>query len=135
MLPDYPRSTRQPADRPPPSPPRVREADGCWPTDTTPELDRATRDLVEAFRVAGNGTCVLGRVNLCERLTVPMVEHTEPTELYTPVGWSFVLLRWDERLRQMILDRHKTPYIGTRDDRVRVNAIFDRVEELGGELI
>jgi hypothetical protein len=49
--------------------------------------------------------------------------------------YAFCIPGHDAELEQMIRDRDDAEYTGTRDDYKRIDAIFARIEKLGGETL
>ncbi len=95
-------------------------------------LNARSQLLVQAY-INERDAAWLGRVNLNrEQEGRPVIwECGDPTGAHV-YGASFVLPAYDEELKRLIVSRSLTPYTGTEDDSKLVGAIFDRVEQLGG---
>lgn len=109
----------------------LRAGGGMSLQEANGDLNDASRALIAAF-VQEYGSCWLGRVNLYtdEQRKRPIWMHKGGT-VYN-FGASFVLAEFDKELQDMILERDAAPYTGTSDDAERVDAIYERVKELGG---
>lgn len=46
-----------------------------------------------------------------------------------------IVPKYDERLAFLIRDRAASPYTGTADDGRRIDSIFNRIEEIGGDTL
>jgi len=105
------------------------------PSEFDPSLNQVTLDKIYAFAKQYGGRCWLGAVNLysTDPPDKPILKEyiCEDTGVYN-FEYSFIIPQYDETLKQMIIDRANTPYTGTKDDSVLVEAIHNRVDELGG---
>jgi hypothetical protein len=58
---------------------------------------------------------------------------------YTDIAYmcssSFIIPAFDRELDDLMRNREQAEYTGTRDDAVRLRAIYARVAELGGEIL
>ena len=109
----------------------MRESDGYHPREADSNLNDSNRTLIEAM-AAENGVAWIGKINLYKE-----DEGKDPLwqwdgSLVYNFGASFVVPHDDERLRQLIIDRDRSKYTGTAADSVLVEAIMDRIAELGG---
>ena len=109
----------------------LRLGDGCLPECYTPVND-ASRAMVCAVH-EDHGQTWLGKINLHsddDRRRI-MWRH-EPDETIFTFGAAFVVPCYDAELERLIRERDQAPYTGTRDDRVRVDAIMERIDAVGG---
>lgn len=106
------------------------EIEGTYPY-RNPLNDRS-RLLIQSYRNE-HGAAWLGRVNLCPELKDrPVIWECAASEVAEAYGASFVLPAHDAELERMIVERDRTPYTGTAADSLLVDAIFARIEQLGG---
>jgi hypothetical protein len=82
-----------------------------------------------------HGAAWLGRVNLYKENPDQRIMWEWDETPHCSVAAVFVLPRYDEELERMIRERDETPYTGTAGDSKLVNAIFDRIEALGGQAL
>ena len=75
----------------------------------------------------------LGKINLYNDDDRAQIMWAWDGGIVYTFGPSFVVPKYDAELEQMIRDRDASPYTGTRDDAVLVDAIFDRLYALGGK--
>ena len=95
-------------------------------------LNDYQRDLIAAF-AAKHGQSWLGRVNIYDNdKHLPIIWQWDGGLVYN-FGASFIIPKFDDELYALILARHYAPYTGTREDYKRINAIYARLEALGGE--
>lgn len=104
---------------------------GYCPAESDTCMNDSMRELVRAFET-GYGGCILGKINAYndEERATPM--WAWDGGLVCNFGADFVVPRMDRRLLRLIRDRQEATYTGTVDDKVRVDAIFARLEEIGG---
>jgi hypothetical protein len=95
-----------------------------------PTNDRS-REIVRLFHERF-GECWLGKVNIYKNMPIPPVWKYDPEEMLYNFGADFVLPCYDAELERMIMERHNTPYTGTKADFPLVDAIYNRIAELGG---
>lgn len=87
-----------------------------------------------------HGQVWLGKVNLYDKDTGdlwPYVPESDPQwerekDFVFNFGANFALPFEDKQVEQMVKDRAKREYTGTKDDYELVTAIFDRIQEVGG---
>jgi hypothetical protein len=91
-------------------------------------LNQASRNVISAY---GEG-CWLGFIN-------PHTEKEKENLLWqwgkepiTNFGSDFVIPQFDEELLRLMKERLETPYEGTQKDKEKIDAIYKRVEEIGG---
>ncbi len=123
----------------------IRRSGGLHPEEADPELNEASRNVIQAMATAHGGECWLGHVNLHHALPEDDDRH-EPFNANVPIwrwsgrpvfnsGASFVLPCHDTRVEQLIRERDAAAYISTTVDYERVTAIHDRVAAVGGVLL
>ena len=110
----------------------LRRGDGCCLPEADEELNQASIGLVRQYHVH-YGQAWLGLVNFqdSEHRDQPLWQWDPATGLCNFEA-SFVVPVFDEELLRLIRDRAAAPYTGTKDDSVRVEAIHQRIKELGG---
>ena len=103
----------------------------------TSEFDMSINDISrETIQAMKNefGTCFLGKINLYgeERgKEYKLVEYTGQ-KVYN-FEYTFCMPVHDTELERMITERDHTPYTGTKDDYIRIEAITKRIYSVGGE--
>jgi len=117
----------------------LRDNDCITPLEADDRLNDSSRELITAMQREQDEPVWLGNINLHgkDRTVEKGGEGNDPMwwwdgSLVYNFGCAFVVPCDDEQLRQMILDRDRAEYTGTKDDMVRVEAIHARIEELGG---
>lgn len=108
----------------------LREGDGS-PVESDTMLNDASREVILAMHEE-HGEAWLGRINVTEGEAV--FEQWTGGELHNFCA-AFVLPRYDAGLEHKMRERLATSYTGTKADRKLVTAIYERVKELGGELL
>ena len=113
----------------------LRENDGCLP-EACETINNASRRVVATMRAA-KGQAWLGKVNLYgdDRGRRDKILWEWDGGIVYNFSACFVLPAFDEKLVDMIHQRDISPYTGTADDAVKIDAIFDRVQQLGGVLL
>ncbi|MFL6284500.1 MAG: hypothetical protein ACJ74Q_15250 [Pyrinomonadaceae bacterium] len=95
-------------------------------------LNDRSRLLIQSY-INEHGAAWLGRVNIYREVEGrPVIWQCADATSVQVYGAAFVLPAFDDELRHMIVTRHITPYTGTAQDSQLVEAIFDRIEGLGG---
>ena len=94
------------------------------------EWNDAQRADLAAFAAKHGDRCVLGNTNLDNERLVMWDYY--PGDNVHNFGASFAIPAYDQILRDLIVTRDSTPYTGTAQDSVLVDAILDRIAELGG---
>lgn len=109
----------------------LRRHDGLTPAECDEQLNSASQDTVARYRQQ-YGTVWLGQINPYsdERKANPLWEYKG--EGVHNFGASFVVPAYEAELERLLLERLAAPYTGMADDKVRIDAIFDRIEALGG---
>jgi hypothetical protein len=108
--------------------------DGYLPEDDH-DINDGSRAVIAEMAAAHGGVVWLGRVN---RVPWNPGEHRywilggEPVENF---GASFVAPTFDHELDDLIRQREQAEYTGTRDDRKRLEAIYARLADVGGEIL
>jgi hypothetical protein len=79
------------------------------------------------------GGCWLGIVNKY-KADPPRswLEQWQPDRLVYNFEFCFAVPRFDQQLVELLQRRYDAPYTGTKQDAVFIDAIFARIEELGG---
>ncbi len=124
----------------------IRHSGGYHPEEADPQLNDASRDVIQAMAAEHDGECWLGRVNLHRGLSEDDDDQHEPFHADVPLwqwsgktvynfGASFILPRHDAELERLIRDRDAAEYTTADADYERVSAIHERVVELGGVLL
>ena len=97
-------------------------------------LNDYQRELIAAY-AAEHGEAWRGRINLYDNdKHLPIIWKWDGELVYN-FGARFVIPHFDEQLYELIVLREYAPYTGTRADAKRVDAIFARLEEIGGETL
>ncbi len=91
--------------------------------------NKFSRAKVRAFR-REHGQAWLGNVNLYDH-TPPNFTQYE-SGMVRNFSFHFAIPAPDDKLKALILERDAAPYTGTRADAPMVDAIFNRIEALGG---
>lgn len=103
----------------------------------TSEFDQSINDIsretIKAMK-RESGVCYLGKINLYDDDRKKPYKLTEYTgqRIYN-FEYCFCLPCYDEVIERMIEERDKAPYTGTAEDCRRVEAIADRVQQIGGK--
>jgi len=101
--------------------------DGCLP-EGSDEINHASREIIKEYALNFSRPCLVN-VNYKDEKDILI-------DARTVVWYNFcacaIIPKYDQELYNMIKDRINTPYTGTAADYPLVNAIFDRIEELGG---
>ena len=96
------------------------------------EADEGQNDLsrakIQAF-LEEHGEAWLGCVNTYGQRPI-LVQYTG--QLVYNFQYTFVIPHFSAQLVDMLVEREDTPYTSVATDRVLVDAICDRIEELGG---
>ena len=80
-----------------------------------------------------HGQAWLGKINLySDDDRQRILWQYELGETVYNFGAAFVLPYYDAELERLIRERDQAPYTGARDDRVRVDAIMERIYAVGG---
>lgn len=103
---------------------------GGMPTEFDGDLNDITRNKIYTFANENGGECCLGRVNLYSDNTI-LKMWSKDFMIYN-FDYTFAIPKHDTQLETMIRERSNTPYTGTKNDYVLVNAIMGRIEELRG---
>ena len=94
------------------------------------EWNDAQRADLAAFAAGHGDHCVLGNTNLDNQRLV-MWDYYPGDNVYN-FGCAFAIPAYDKTLHDLIVTRDRTPYTGVAQDSVLVDAILDRIAELGG---
>lgn len=105
---------------------------GCLP-EADLDINEANRDVIRAMKEV-HGQAWIGNINLHKR------HRGEPEQvmwmwngkLVCNFEVSFVIPKHDPELERLIEERFAAPYHGTSVDCVRVDAIMERLREVGG---
>jgi hypothetical protein len=96
-------------------------------------INDVSRETIKAMK-RECGTCYLGKINLYDN------DRKKPYKLVKYTGqkiynfeYCFCLPCYDEEVERMIEERDKAPYTGTAEDSRRVEAITERVQQIGGK--
>lgn len=111
----------------------VRENGGCTPCEADGDLNDASRAVIAAMH-AEHGTAWLGKINLYdkERHGGHPIMWQWTGKLVYNFGASFVAPAYDAELVRLISERDNAVYTGTADDAKRIEAIYQRMTEIGG---
>lgn len=90
------------------------------------------RTRLAAYR-AEHGRAWIGRVNIYPPARAELVEITG--QMVHNFAADFMVPKPDPALLRLIIERDEAPYTGTAEDGQRLDAIFARIEELGGRLL
>lgn len=108
--------------------------DGCLP-EADEGINGASRTLIRAMHKE-HGEAWLGNVNLHKRYKgeeeAAMWKYNAEDAIYT-FGAAFVAPRYDAELVRLIDERFDAPYMGTKEDYERIEKIYTRLAEIGGE--
>lgn len=111
----------------------LRDNDGLTPLEADDRLNDAQRDLIDAM-VEANGVAYLGDCDPPKNEPVKFSEYTGEGIVYN-FGASFVVPVDDQQLKELLHERVNTPYTGTKQDYKFVEAIHDRIREIGGYVL
>jgi hypothetical protein len=110
----------------------AREHEG-WPGEADERVNNANRRVVAAMAEA-HGEAWLGKINLYgnERHGGhPVMWKWDGGTVYN-FDAAFVVPAFDEELVRLVKERDDAEYTGTKDDAVRVEAIMQRITDIGG---
>jgi hypothetical protein len=115
---------------------RSARESGGWPGESDESINLASAHVVRAME-AEHGEAWLGAVNLYGK------DHGQKEKMMwrwdgAPVlnfCAHFVAPKYDEELVRLIFERDAAPYTGMAADRVRIDAIHKKLEEIGGALL
>jgi hypothetical protein len=109
----------------------VRDGDG-WPGEADSDLNDANRSLVHAVK-AETGEAWLGEINGYRRPDWRPLWRWEG-EAVLNFSCSFIVSQYDAELEKLLRERADVPadQWNSRDDYVRIERIFTRIDELGG---
>lgn len=97
-------------------------------------LNDHQRDLIAACALEW-GEAWLGRINLyADTRQLPILWKWDGGLVYN-FGASFVIPRHDAELERLIRERDEADYTGTAGDMPRIEAIFERINALGGHTL
>ena len=102
------------------------EADSEWNDRMRMDIERMHDTHGAAWLVRLNGTGNLGSA------TEPILWKWDGTLVYN-FGADAVLPAYDAKLLELIETRNRTEYTNVRADKVHVDAIFARIEAVGGK--
>lgn len=106
----------------------LKEGDGWFP-ESDGRLNHASADLVHAMHES-TGAAFVGTCNPPNKdVTRVLVPYDPGVGVY---GGSFVVPVDDDTLRRLMVERLQADYTGTADDAKRIDAIFARMEAVGG---
>jgi hypothetical protein len=94
-------------------------------------LNDMSRKIIQAYKDEA-GQAWLGRINLYGK-TYRLTEFIG--QMVYNFEYCYVLPIHDDQIEQMVQDREKAEYTGTKEDAERLTRIFERIEELGGTLL
>jgi len=77
----------------------------------------------------------LGKVNLYNKDKGKPILKQWGGELVYNFEYTFLIPAYDKELETLIYDRDNADYTGTKDDIVRIDAIFNRIEGLNGIIL
>lgn len=109
----------------------VRQSDSYCPVEADGNLNSASTNLIYAF---GEG-CWLGVINCYTDKQKENPIWQWDGEMVYNFGASFVIPEFDQTLLDLIFQRNNAPFTNCSDDSVMVDAIFDRIEAIGGKLL
>lgn len=103
------------------------------PTEFDQEVNTISRHLISAYH-EHYGRCFLGKINLYDKdrgnRDAILTEYKK--QFIYNFAYSFIIPNYDQELIDLIYNRDITPYTGTKDDSVLIDAIFKRLESIGG---
>ena len=94
------------------------------------KINDISRAIIRRYKTQGEAW--LGNINLYEETRGKPVIWQYTKGIIYNFGASFVVPCYDAQLEKLIIDRDKTPYTGTTQDRALLEKIYDRIEELKG---
>ena len=92
-------------------------------------INKFSRAKVRAFR-RGHGEAWLGNVNFYPETPPNYTKYTNG--IVRNFEYRFIISQPDAELQNLITQRNEADYTGTKADFSRVDAIFNKIEELGG---
>jgi len=110
----------------------IKKLGGYW---NLTEFDKCqntiTRCIIRAFKQE-RGQAWLGNINR-HGINKPPYELREYRKgMVYNFEYGFIIPCHDQALIDLIVEREKAPYTGTKDDIPRVDAIMERIYEIGG---
>jgi hypothetical protein len=109
----------------------LRDGDGCLP-EADADLNRSSLALARAY-AEHFGSCWVGKVNLDKHEDMLRIMwEFHPGDTLCTFEASFVVPVYDKELELLILERAFASYTSVADDIPRVDAIHQRIKELGG---
>jgi hypothetical protein len=99
-------------------------------------LNDLQRKLIETF-CAERGEAWIGNVNLYgeDRHNDRPILRRWNGELVRNFEAHFVVPCYDVQLEHLIRERDRAPYTGVAEDHARITQIYERIRQLGGELL
>ena len=106
---------------------------GSWPSEFDTDMNVITQEKIKLFpELNNNGQCYLGKINrYTEDKGKPYLMPYDGQRVFN-FEYGFMIPVYDEKLVELIRDRERAEYIGTKDDFRRITEIMDRIQELGG---
>ena len=97
------------------------------------EWNDAQRTKIAAFAAEHDNRCMLGNINLHGETGHRLVMwNCYPGDNVYNFGCAFAVPWYDKILRDLIVTRDQAQYTGTSQDIKLIDAIFERIVELGG---
>ena len=103
------------------------------PTEFDTDMNDISRKKIEIFAaIHNNEKCYLGKVNrYSEDEGNPGLVPYDGQQVFN-FEYGFMIPAYDAKLINLIMDRDEAEYTGTKEDFVMVEAIMNRIAELGG---
>ena len=103
------------------------------PTEFDTDMNDISRKKIEIFAaIHNNEKCYLGKVNrYSEDEGKPGLVPYDGQQVFN-FEYGFMIPAYDAKLINLIMDRDEAEYTGTKEDFVMVEAIMNRIAELGG---
>ena len=106
---------------------RVANKERYVPTEADAALNNASREVIRAMREEHGAAFLV-------HMEFGLYEWNGETPLQNFIA-SAVLPTRAQKVDDLVAERKNAPYTGSKDDRVRVEAIFAAVKEAGGEIL
>jgi len=102
------------------------------PTEADFSINDIQREKIQAFYQQHPNTHV-GKINRTERVGSPIEKYT--SQKVFNFQYDFIIPQHDPELERLLLEREQATYTGTKEDTVRLDKIYVRVKQLGGNYL
>lgn len=110
----------------------IKRCGGYWElSEFDREINEFSRAKVRAFKHE-HEEAWLGNVNLYSETPPNFTEYESGITALNNFGYAFVIPHPDQELYKLITQRDEADYTGTKADAPMIDAIFNRIEDIGG---